>query len=156
MKDLTFWSKTRMFLELKRKSKLNKRKLKFNMKRKKTLLQTISYKISETFLCFRIVSITHKANRTRLSSSEVNCTSCLEQIKTYDLRKWENFRKIAKSSIGIVYARCVWKVKNVVIANEKWTKSAIKLFIKVQFYLISKIGLHIFCEGLQGKYVKWT
>ena len=40
------------------------------------------------------------------------------------------------------------KKKNMTIAQENWTKRAIKLSIKAVLYLNLQIGLNIFCERL--------
>ena len=40
------------------------------------------------------------------------------------------------------------KMKNMTIAQENWTKRAIKLSIKVVLYLNLQIGLSTFCERL--------
>ena len=99
------------------------------------LNMTTTHKISKCFLCFTIAYVHHKKNEARLLLTEVECTRLPHEfpndLKLNILGKSQNW--------GLTYSssqRLASRNKNLAIAQENWTKSTIKLSIKLQLYLI--------------------
>ena len=57
------------------------------------------------FATFQHSSLHHKWNGTRLLSPETKCISCItssKRLQTYDLSKWQNFKRTSKLDADIV------------------------------------------------------
>ena len=68
-------------------------------------------------------------------------TRVVKQLKSKTMRKFQKILKLSRDIVPI-------KNKNFAIAQEDWTKSALKRFMKKLLYLISGIGFNVFCWGL--------
>ena len=99
-------------------------------KKQKKVSQKAIHRIFGTLLSFSTVSVDHNGNDTRLLSPDAESTSCLASCER-------------ASDLG--------SNKILAIAQEYWTKLAIKLSIKALLYATSPIHPNIRVWGIAGK-----
>lgn len=99
-------------------------------RKQKKVSQKAIHRIFGTLLSFSTVSVDHNGNDTRLLSPDAESTSCLASCER-------------ASDLG--------SNKILAIAQEYWTKLAIKLSIKALLYATSPIHPNIRVWGIAGK-----
>ena len=99
-------------------------------RKQKKVSQKAIHRIFGTLLSFSTVSVDHNGNDTRLLSPDAESTSCLASCER-------------ASDLG--------SNKILAIAQEYWTKLAIKLSIKALLYATSPIHPNILVWGIAGK-----